>query len=426
MSSNLSSNKVIALVDCNSFYASCERVFNPRLRNKPVVVLSNNDGCIVALSEEAKQVGIKMGSPIFQVKDLVQKHQVQVYSSNYTLYGDMSARVMQVLSEFTPELEIYSIDEAFLNLEKIPKKELTEYGQMIRKKVLQYTGIPVSVGIAETKVLAKFANRIAKKRKLGSFSTFACNDLTAELKKFPIEDLWGIGRRSTRKLNEYGIVTAFDFKMASPQTIRKLLTVVGSRIQRELHGESCIDLALNLKPKKQIISSRSFGDLLTELPPIQEAIANHATRAAEKLRKQKSVCFVLQVFLHTNPFRNQDVQYYASRSVTLPYGVNETNTLIRYAQETLDALYRPNFKFKKCGIILLEIHPENENQQELFAGESIEKAKIAIASMDQINAKFGTDVVKFAACGTEKHWQMRSEHRSARFTTHWGDLLEVF
>jgi len=429
MSSNLTDNarysQVFALVDCNSFYASCERVFNPSLRNKPIVVLSNNDGCIVALSQEAKDVGIKMGKPIFQCQDLIKQHKVAVYSSNYTLYGDMSTRVMQTLGEFSPDIEVYSIDEAFLSLNKFKFATLPEYGMKIRNTVYQYTGLPVSVGIGSTKVLAKLANRIAKKRKLGSYSILHEPNPDEILRNFPVNDLWGIGHQSTKKLAQHGIKSAYDLKVASPHVVRKLLTVVGARIQRELNGESCIDLEIMSKPKKQIISSRSFGELLTDIDPIQEAIANHATRAAEKLREQNSVCFSLQVFLHTNPFRNQDVQYYNVKTITLPFGINETNHLITHARNAMSAIYRRGFKFKKCGIIILDLRLENQNQMNLFSPANKEHMKTAIETMDRINAKYGVDSLKFAACGTKRHWQMRSEHRSERYTTHWNELLQV-
>ncbi len=416
---------LLALVDCNSFYASCERVFNPALRGRPIVVLSNNDGCIVALSAEAKAVGIKMGTPIFQARDLVKKHEIAVFSSNYTLYGDMSARVMQTLAEFSPEMEIYSIDEAFLGLRGFPIAEIPEYGQAIRRTVYQNTGIPVSVGIGATKVLAKLANRVAKREKLGAFSIAHHPAPDEILRRFPVEDLWGVGRKSQEKLNRHGIRSALELKQANPKLIRDLLTVVGARIQDELNGESCISLEEDTQPKKQIISSRSFGELLTDLNLIQEAIANHATRAAEKLRSQKSACYGMQVFIHTNPFRSQDPQYYGTKTILLSEGMSETNRLIHHAQEATEHIFRDHFKYKKCGIILFNIHPEDESQMNLFTSMASEKAKRATLLMDQINSKYGTDSVKFAACGTTKHWQMLSEHRSQRFTTHWKEILEV-
>jgi DNA polymerase V len=417
--------EIFALVDCNSFYASCERVFNPRLRKHPVVVLSNNDGCIIALSQEAKDVGIKMGAPIFQCRDLIKKHQVAVFSSNYTLYGDMSARVMQTLLDFSPEIEIYSIDEAFLGLKGFDFRSLSEYGYAIKKTVYQHTGIPVSVGIGPTKVLAKLANRIAKKQKLGSFSILHHPDPDQILRSFNVGDLWGVGFQSQKKLERYGIKTALDLKMANPELVRSLLTVVGSRIQNELNGISCLSLEETEKPKKQIISSRSFGELLSDLNLIKEAMANHVSRAAHKLRAQKSVCLAMQIFLHTNPFRSQDTQYYGSQTIQLPSGMNETNQLIQYALTATRAIFRDHLKFKKCGVMLMDIHPSAEAQMDLFGASSSEKSKAAIFWMDEINARFGSDTVKFAACGTKKHWQMRSEHRSNRYTTHWGELFEV-
>ena len=422
---NFQSEHIFALVDCNSFYASCERVFNPRLRGKPVVVLSNNDGCIVALSQEAKDAGIKMGTPIFQVRDLVKQKKVFVYSSNYTLYGDLSSRVMQTLAEFAPEMEIYSIDEAFLSLDDFDRSTLSDYGLRIKNTVYQHTGIPVSVGIAPTKTLAKLANRVAKKRKLGSFSVFDDPDFENTLANFHISDLWGIGHQSTKKLEWRGIKSAKDLRDAPPHLIRELLTVTGARLQDELKGISCIDLEQETSPKKQIISSRSFGELLSDIEPIREAVANHVSRAAEKLREQGSVATRLSVFIHTNPFRERDPQYYNSSLIQLPFGMDETNLMITHALSGLERIFRDGFKFKKCGVILKEIHPKDECQLDLFTSELTESIRPAIKLMDRINSKYGTDTLKFAACGVDKHWQMKAEMKSQRFTTHWNELLEV-
>jgi DNA polymerase V len=440
----------IALVDCNSFYCSCERLFNPRLRNKPVVVLSNNDGCIVSLTPEAKELGIPMGAPIFKVKELVEKHNVAVYSSNYTLYGDISARVMHTLGELAPQIEIYSIDEAFLDLSGFNSKFLSEHGHAVRNTVYQYTAIPVSVGIAPTKVLAKMCNKLAKKklsptdvkntkaayptlaktRGAVSYFDFSKSEIDAVMRAFPVEDLWGIGKQSAKKLAWRGVRTAYDLKNASEKMVRSELTVVGLRILRELNEEPCMEMELDKEPRKQIISSRSFGELQTELDPILDAVSNHATRVCEKLRKQQSVCFNMSVFLHTNPFKQGSPQYYNSRSVEFPNGVNETNVMIRYARLALEQIYRDGFQFKKCGIIVNEIHPETENQLDLFAPRppdvpEHDRLKAVISTMDRINAELGTDMVKFASCGLEKHWQMKSQMKSRRYTTHWKELLEV-
>lgn len=413
---------LFALVDCNSFYASCERVFNPALRKKPVVVLSNNDGCVIALSNEAKALGIKVGVPFFEVRELAKRHQVAVYSSNYTLYGDMSARVMQTLAEFSPEIEVYSIDEAFLGLQGFSYPEIPEYGQLIKRTVYQHTGIPVSVGIGATKVLAKLANRVASRDKVGSFSIHHHPAPDEILRGFPVEGIWGIGSKSREKLNTYGIRSALDLKQANPKLVRDLLTVTGARIQDELNGQSCLSLEELAKPKKQIISSRGFGHALTDINPIQEAVANHVTRAAEKLREQGSVCFGMQVFL-------QSSQDYMTKTIQLPEGMNETNHLIRHAQSALEGMYRERVRYKKCGVIFFNLHPQDQSQMSLFGNHLTaavsEKSKKAISLMDKINEKYGTDSVKFAACGTKKHWEMRSEFRSPRFTTHWGEVLEV-
>jgi len=426
MQSNVfQSDKIFALVDCNSFYASCERVFNPKLRGKPVVVLSNNDGCVVALSQEAKDVGIKMGTPIFQVRELVKRFNVFVFSSNYTLYGDLSSRVMQTLASFAPNMEVYSIDEAFLELDGFDRTTLSDYGMKIKNTVYQHVGIPVSVGIAPTKVLAKLANRVAKKRKLGSFNLFDDRDIENTLANFHISDLWGIGRQSTKKLEWRGIKSAKDLRDASPNLIRELLTVTGARLQDELKGISCIDLEEEAAPKKQIISSRSFGELLSDIEPIREAVANHVSRGAEKLREQGSVAMILQVFVHTNPFREQDPQYYNTATIKLPFGMDETNLMITHALSGLEKIFRDGFKFKKCGVILQEIHPKDQCQLDLFTSPFSEPIRPVIGLMDRINERFGTDTLKFAACGVNKHWQMKADFKSKRFTTHWDELLEV-
>lgn len=425
MSSMSPSEERFALVDCNSFYCSCERVFSPRLNGKPVVVLSNNDGCIVSLTKEAKAVGLQMGGPIFQAKDLVRAHGVAVFSSNYTLYGDMSARVMATLSEFTPELEVYSIDEAFLSLRGFTGRNLSEYGTLIRNEVKQCTGIPVSVGIAPTKVLAKAANKIAKKLGSGVFDFHSREQTEEALKIFPVEDLWGIGRQSQKKLNAHGVMSAFDLMKMKRNLAQKLLTIVGVRIQEELNGISCIGLDLFSKPKKQIISSRSFGELLTEIGPIEEAISNHVSRAAEKLRSQNSVCGGIMVFIHTNPFREQDQQYYRQTSRTFLMSENRTNRMIGAALDGLKEIYRSGFRYKKCGVMLFDLTPENELQPALFDHAISERLGLVMKSMDEINHQYGASFVKFGSCGTKTHWQMRAEARSPRYTTVWEELLSI-
>jgi DNA polymerase V len=424
-SSHAQSEEVFALVDCNSFYCSCERAFNPRLRGKPIVVLSNNDGCVVSRSNEAKALGIKTGVPLHHIKDLVKEHDVAVYSSNYTLYGDVSARIMRILTEFTPELEIYSIDEAFLSLKGFDHDTLIAYAESIKETVYKYTGIPVSIGIGPTKVLAKLSNKVAKKTPNGVYSILHEADPAKTLHEFPVQDIWGVGRKSAEKLRAKGVSSAFDMVNASPTLVREMLTVVGARIQDELKGKSCISLEEAPKKKKQIVSSRSFGELLSDLEPIKEAMANHATRLGEKLREEGSVVNSFQIFMHTNPFRNQDVQYHGVATVNLPFGTSETNLLIGYALSAAESIYREKINFKKCGIIGMDICPKDQVQMNLFADNKAELFKPIINVMDEINARYGTQTLKFGSCGVKKHWEMRAEHKSKCYTTRFEDLVRV-
>ena len=416
--------EIFALIDCNSFYCSCERVFRPELRGRPVIVLSNNDGCAVARTDEAKALGIAMGAPYFQIRDLCKKNGVHVFSSNYTLYGDMSRRVMEILSEFTPELEIYSIDEAFLSLRGFEHKDLTQYGEEIRRQVLQQTGIPVSVGIAPSKVLAKVANKISKKNKSGVLYLKEMPQIDFELKKFPVEDLWGIGRKSAEKLKALQIISAWDLKMADEKKIRKLLTIQGLRILRELHGESCISLELIESDKKQIVSSRSFGQPVLKINDLKEAIANHITTSAEKLRKQNSIAKVLTVFIQTNPF-NKGPQYYNSGYVEMLSGTSNTLKLIHHGFDVLDKIFKSGYEYKKCGVILLDLLPKNGSQIDLFGLSDTTEDDHLMKVIDDINRFHGRGTLKPAACGTDLFWKMLSEMKSPCYTTRMSELLKV-
>lgn len=418
---------IFALVDCNSFYCSCERVFDPSLNNKPVIVLSNNDGCAVSRTDEAKELGIAMGAVYFQIKEIVKKHDVKVFSSNYTLYGDLSSRVMQVLSSFTPEMEIYSIDEAFLSFTGMEKYDLTEYAQEIKKTVLQYTGIPTCVGIGPTKVLAKAANHVAKKNKIKTNGVFnLCDEQIREdiLKNFPIENIWGIGKQSAKKLHLHNIKTAYQLMKADPEFIRKFLTVVGSRIVEELKGQSCIGLETEIEDKKQIVSSRSFGKQVHSLTELKEAISNHITTAAEKLRQQDLICKNITVFIQTNPFKNTP-QYNNSASMNLMSGSAITNKLIKNGLTLLEAIYRPEFEYKKCGVIFNNLIKKNFIQTDLFnLHDSIQEESLMI-TLDQINRFHGTNTAKFASCGVNTFWKMLSEMKSPCYTTRWSELKKV-
>jgi DNA polymerase V len=420
-------DEIFALVDCNSFYCSCERVFRPSLIGKPVIVLSNNDGCAVARTDEVKALGIAMGEPFFKIKELCKKHNVAVFSSNYTLYGDMSRRVMETLSEFTPEMEIYSIDEAFLSLAGFHNKDLSAYGQEIRHRVHQYTGIPVSVGIAKTKVLAKLANKLAKKNKIKTGGVlYLDNEFTIHnaLKDFPVRDVWGIGRQSERKLADNKIKTALELRNADEKLVQKLLTIQGRRIVRELKGEPCISLLQIEAEKKQIVSSRSFGRPVLDIDELRESIANHVSSAAEKLRKQKSLTKSIIVFVQTNPFKNVP-QYYNSGYVNLLSGTSATEKMIKHAFNILDQIYKRGFEYKKCGVMLAELYPKINSQVDFFGYSDSFADDHRMNTIDEINLFHGRGTIKLAACGIEQFWQMLSQMKSPCYTTRWSELPKI-
>ncbi len=419
--------EVFALVDCNSFYCSCERVFDPSLEKRPVIVLSNNDGCAVARTDEAKALGIGMGDPYFKIKELCKKNKVAVFSSNYTLYGDMSRRVMTILSEFTPEMEVYSIDEAFLSLSGFSAKDLTRYGQEIKNIVRQMTGVPVSVGIAKTKVLAKVANKLAKKNKTeysGVFNLCEEKDIENSLKNFPVRDLWGVGRQSVKKLALQNIFTAGQLRDANEKVIQKILTIQGRRIIKELRGESCLNLQLIDADKKQIVSSRSFGRSVYKIEELRESIANHITTAAEKLRQQESLTRSIIVFVQTNPFKNVP-QYYNSGFVNLMSGTAVTSKMIRHAFNVLDQIYKEGFEYKKCGVMLVDLFPKVNSQMDMFGLSDSITDMHRMEVVDRINAFHGKGAIKPGACGTNQFWQMLSQMKSPCYTTRWSELLGV-
>lgn len=415
----------IALVDCNNFYASCERLFDPPLRGKPVVVLSNNDGCVIARSNEAKALGIGMGDPWHLNRDKFEKHGVIVRSSNYTLYGDLSGRVVSVLREFTPELEVYSIDEAFLSFEGF--RDLDAHARNLRARVLQWTGIPVSVGIAPTKTLAKVANRTAKK----DLSSGGVLDLMLEadqeraLEKLDLTDLWGVAGRLALRLRDLGIETPLQLRDADPSILRDRLGVVVQRIALELRGEPCQALTLAIPDNKTILASRSFGRTVTELREIEESVCSHIARAAEKMRRQNLVAGLVMVFVTTNPFRPQDKQYQASKTVGLPVASADTMTLTRAALLAARAVYRQGYRYKKAGITLLELTAAGKVQGDLWTTPDTPRSKSLMAAIDAINGRHGRETIKLAGSGIERGWKLRSEQRSAHFTTDWDELLSV-
>ncbi len=421
-------NRCFALVDCNNFYASCERAFDPRLENKPIVVLSNNDGCIVARSGEAKALGIGMGQPVFKCRDIIEKHGVLVFSSNYTLYGNMSERVMNTLSQFTPEMEIYSIDEAFLNLsgcDHLGKHgDLTEYARHICATVKQWTGIPVSIGIGRTKTLAKVANRIAKKstRANGVFNLMNSPHMDKALEWVDISDVWGIGGRSTKKLKAYGINNALQLRDIDDQLIRRQMGIVGLRLVYELREISCLSLETCTPIRKGVTSSRSFGRKIESLDELKEAVAAYVTKAAIKLRKQNLAAQILTVFLTTNPYSKNDKQYSKSVVFHLPAAMNNTVELIHYAMQGVDKIFKEGYKYKKAGVMLAELIPAEQIQTTLFDLSNTKRKNKLTEAIDVINDIMGSGTLKYAIQGGTRPWNGKSENRSPRYTTSWKEL----
>ncbi|TGE26580.1 Y-family DNA polymerase [Hymenobacter metallicola] len=427
---------MFALVDCNSFYVSCEQAFQPRLAGKPVVVLSNNDGCIVSRSSEAKVIGIRMGMPYFQAKPLLAQHHGQAFSSNYALYGDMSRRVMGHLAEAAPEIEVYSIDEAFLNLTGMQRTESLEaYGRRLRHEVLQYTHIPTCIGIAPTKTLAKLANRVAKRYD-------ACNHVllleSAEqrewaLKQVPVEEVWGIGRRYALKLHEQGITTAASLARVSDAWARKHLGgVVGARIVRELQGQSCLEIIPQDTDgplaRQSVAFTRSFGTPLAAYPPLAGAVAAFTSRAAEKLRRQHSATNMLTVFLGKSRFGPEPPPYTSSVTLNLPVATSDTAELIRYAQTALKKLWRPNSHYQKAGVVFDGLETAGQQQLQLFedAGQ-VELRVRLMAELDQLNSRYGAGTIGFAAAlaGKEESWAGKKNLRTPAYTTSFEELWRI-
>lgn len=414
---------IFALVDCNNFYASCERVFNPSLQSRPVVVLSNNDGCIIARSEEAKFLGIAMGAPLFKVQDICRKNNVAILSSNYVLYGDMSQRVMSCLNTFTPDVEEYSIDEAFLGLDGFVHRGLESYMTEVKATVQQWTGIPICIGIGPTKTLAKVANRIAKKRtKTGVFSLCDRSMQDEILPAVAIDDVWGVGHRWAKRLQPLGINTAADLRNANPRTIRQQLNVVGERIVHELRGDSCLALETDIEPKQSIMCSRSFGKLITGRHDLLSAAANYGVRASEKLRRQDGRAGAVRVFLKTNPFSRVDAQYRASKTYVFNNPTNDARLIVKAVRRNLAALYKPGYRYHKCGVMLLDIVQAEEAQTSLLAPAKYTEQDKLMKIMDTMNERFGKGTVFLAAQGIKRDWQMKSQNRSPRYTTCWNEI----
>ena len=418
---------MFALVDCNNFYASCERVFDPRLERRPIVVLSNNDGCVIARSNEAKALGIAMGEPAFKKEDVYAKHNVAVFSSNFALYGDMSQRVMRTLAQHSAAMEIYSIDEAFLDCSGLTADGLDRFGSQLRKTVKQWTGIPVSIGVAPTKTLAKVANHIAKRLPDNSGVCVLEKEETIEycLKKLPVEKLWGVGRRYALFLRSWGINTAWDLRRMPEGWVKENMTVVGLRLQKELKGEPCIPMEHNPQKKKEICTSRSFGTMVTELDELKQAVSMYATRCSEKLRAQNSCTNLVEVFLHTNPFRPDLPQYKNVRFVRLPVASNSTLSIVQAALRGLRSIYRAGYQYKKAGVIVSGLVPSNTIQYNLFHSTDEDRHMRLMNAMDTVNDREGRDILRVAEQGFDRRWTLRQERLSPCYTTRWADFMTI-
>ena len=416
---------IYALVDCNNFYASCERVFQPELENKPVGILSNNDGCIVALSNELKKLNIPRGTPVFKINHLIKKHGIKILSSNYALYGDMSVRVMKTLSQFTPDLEIYSIDEAFLSLKGFEYRDLTEYGKKIRKTVLQWTGIPTSIGIGPSKTLAKIAARVAKKyRKFdGVFNITKHPKMDDILKSIEVVKIWGVGFRYAKMLKKNGINNAYELSQAPDKWVQKRMTIVGLKMVKELRGISCIDLEMDIDPKKEIVSSRSFGSPVTELSDLQEAAASYCIRAVEKLREENQVASQIMVYLTTNRFRQNDPQYANYAISYLPLPSAYTPDFLHAVKRVLKSIYREGYKYKKVGVMISDIMHQSKAPLDFFEPTYLDdRRKTIMDCFDMINKKWGSNTLTYINTDADKKWKMKREKLSPSYTTSWNEL----
>jgi DNA polymerase V len=426
-----------AIVDCNSFYCSCERVFRPELQKKPVVVLSNNDGCIISMSDEAKKLGVTMTVPYFMAKHTIEKNDIAVFSSNYNLYGDMSWRVMETLRTLLDDpdhtrVEVYSVDEAFLDLTHIPPKSLHDYGRYLKETVEQWTGISVSIGVAPTKTLSKLANRLAKrnKKETGCISVIASRDEQVEaLKKTRISSIWGVGRAYADKLINFGITSAWELSNMREEWAHKNMGgVVGVRLIRELNGVPSIDMVQPLENKKMIATTRMFGSPVTELSDIKEAIATYTSRAAEKLRRQHSAAKTISVFIvpqeesHTTNFSHGPL---ISAHTILPAATSLTHELIKPALELTEQIYKKGKLYKKAGVMLSGLVPDQSIQANMFIPETKNSSRKLMDMVDNVNFSMRDDVLKFASSGTTRDWKMRQELRSKRYTTRWDELMEV-
>ncbi|MCF8382133.1 MAG: Y-family DNA polymerase [Chlorobium sp.] len=422
---------MFALVDCNNFYVSCERVFNPSLTGKPVVVLSNNDGCFIARSDEAKALGLPMGGPAFKFRDILKKHQVRIFSANFPLYGDMSSRVMATIGDLAPEIEIYSIDEAFIDLGGFSRFGLEHHASRIRYTVRKHTGIPVSIGIGSTKTLAKAASRMAKKNPgyEGVCMLSTQKEISEALATLKVEDIWGIGRQWNRLLETRNIRTALDYSLAPASWIRKNLHIPGIRIQEELNGHSCLPLEQIRPPKQSICTSRSFGRTVTSLDELQQAVATFAGKCSRKLRQEGSVASMLTVFICTSPFNEPHLKYRGTRTLAMLRPSQDTISVIRAAELALASIYREGFEYKKAGVIVSGLTPAQSFGRELTlfdteAAAGNDRQKSLMEAMEHINRRYGPAAVRIAA-ENENAWKPNQTMKSAHYTTGWNDIITL-
>ena len=415
--------KKIALIDCNSFYVSCERLFNPKIKNVPVVVLSNNDGCVISRSTEAKKLGIKMGEPYFKVKELVRKNNVQIFSSNYSLYGDLSRRVMKVLKGFSDKIEIYSIDEAFIDLSHIKDENIEDYGKRIRERVLKWTGIPTSVGISCTKTLSKVANHVAKKNKTGVI--FLKDNIDDVLKNFDISDIWGVGRQLSKLYIKNGINNAYKLKNISNSWVKKSTNVLGAKTVMELRGIPCINLETEETKRKSCCVSRSFGRKIESLNKLKESITTHCLNAAEKIRNDNQTTKSITVFIRTSPFDKNRKYYSNSLTIDLPVATNNSLELVKVAIEGLKKIYKYGYFYQKAGVILSKLSEAGEKNLNLLTPILENKSQTLMKAIDVTNAKYGRNVISVAQAGINNSWKMRREHSSKIDTASFDSLPKI-
>ena len=416
--------KVFALIDCNAFYVSCERVFNPKLNNKPVVALSNNDGCIIARSKEAKALGIKMGVPLFKVKDIVERENVIVFSSNYTLYADMSRRVMNIISEFTPSIEVYSIDEAFIELTNM-NVDYESYVRQMRKVILQYTGIPVSIGIASTKTLTKVANHIAKDDESleGVCSLIQHENLDQVLEDTNVADVWGVGRQLSKKLIANGIFNAKLLKNCEDAWVRKMMSVNGLKTVSELREISCLDLEETSATRKSCCTTRSFGKPLINLEDIEQAVTTFARRATERIRGENLIASTVSVFLRTNPF-DRNRYYSNSSTTTLSYPTYDTVQIVKTALQLTKIIFRENYKYKKAGVLLSGFYEKGTETKDLFSEARYRSPKL-MSAVDQINERYGSDTIQIATECQMGKWKQKRKNCTQSYTTQLDNVLLI-